>query len=346
MGQKRKIPPAAAALLLLCAAAPASAIQAIKTETWINSADGSGTFTTYQYDAEGSLARKLVYKSLDNSGSQSSQTDYTYDASQKLTSEKISLPNAPGTTTEYVYDDAARLSLMIGKSDDGSEKYRDSLFYNPSGVLAEQRSYKGGSLVFKHRFGLAADGKSVSDTSFESDGSSFVPTQAVVVTSDASGKPSLETRSRKVAGSWYVSTTKSMEYGQGNLLNLREYEGPAVAANLLTTLSYLYDGQGRKIREDLSEGAGKVLSSTTYEWSEVGSTAIRTLARDASHGPTIRIQGPYMTASGNSLRLMDLRGRLLYPSQDIGRGQTIHLASPSILTIPKSGGSPLQAKGR
>ena len=44
------------------------------------------------------------------------------------------------------------------------------------------------------------------------------------------------------------------------------------------------------------------------------------LAKDGSRGPTIRIQGPYMTASGNSLRLMDLRGRLLYPVSDLFEG--------------------------
>ena len=348
MGQKIKHPEMGAALLLICMTAPIMATQVVKSETWINNAGGgaTGTFTDYQYDGKGWLSQKVVYNSLNNSGTLSSRTEYAYDNLQKLTSEKVTLPNASGTTTEYVYSPAGKLAVMIGKADNGLEKFRDSLFYGSDGLLKEQLSFKGGIIVFMHRFGLGDAGKTVSDTSFEFDGSDFVATQAVVLANDESGKPILETRSRKVGGSWFVTQTKIMEYLQGNLVSLREYEGAGAPANLLSTLTCRYDDQGKKIKEEMSDRTGKVLSTTNFDWWEVSVTAIKPLAKDTPRAPLIRIQGPYLMASGNSLRLIDLRGRLLYPARDIGRGQPIQLSSPSILIIPKSGGSPLPTKGR
>jgi hypothetical protein len=324
---------------------PIQGASLIQSQSWAN-AIKKGSFTDYQFDEKGLLTQKTVLEGLDKNGKVSSRTDYYYDARSKLILEKTTGSNPIASSTQYLYDGSGNTSVIVFKTNEAEENFRDSLFYGPEGKIKEQKTYRGQTLRLLHRFSYQ-NGSLLADTSFELTGSIFLPKQIILRDYDASNRPILEKSLFSIKGAWYIIRSKVLTYGtNGFLANEKSYEGIGSTSTLLASATFQYNGSSLKVKEEISDGGGNVLNTTEYSWRD-GVSSIRNLsAADASRLALKHIQGQYRTVQGSALRLIDLSGRQLFSARDITNGQTIRLTSPAILTKPLSPTSPQSSRSR
>jgi hypothetical protein len=314
----------------------------LQSQKWINvlNAGKTGTFSEYQFDEKGLVIQKKNYTGLDKLGKLTSQTDYSYDTQKRLIFEKTTLSDALNASVQYQYASSIHPTVIIHRSGKAVEKFRDSLFYTSEGLLREQRCYKANVMIVMHRFGYQV-GRLIIDTTFENDGLTLVPKQGLWYAYDQSNRIFEERKIQWINGKEYISYTKAREYNvDGTLSKVKEYVGKGSSAALISSVSYLYNNQAQRFREEVSNGTGNLVSATEYSWVG-GVSAIRNISKnDESNLAIKQIQGQFIPTNGRSLRLLDLRGRVLYSSQDLANGRSIRLTAPAILTLPKSSTHP------
>lgn len=317
-------------------------------QTWksLNGAGTCGTFTIYNYNGNGTLKEKKTYKSLDSSGALMSQINFTYNEFLKPIKEELWLTGSSNKTTEFAYDVDGKLKVVYEKNQNGIEKYRDSLYYDSEGILKEQRRFNGQEIGWMHRFAFAPNKKIFSDMTFEKIGSKFVATKSILYEYDALQRTTLETHSRMVENVWFTYHSKISTFTNGLPTKSQEIQGDLENGNLLNTQIETFDANGNKIKEEVFDGKGKLLSIAEYTWQNLGQTAILAVNISTNRVPIVRLNGSYFKTTGSELRLLDLRGRLLYGSEALIKEQSIRLSTPSVLMVPTSNGSTISKKGR
>ena len=181
---------------------------------------------------------------------------------------------------------------------------------------------------------------------FEKNGSKFVATKSILFEYDGFQRPTVETHSRMVENAWFTYKSKISAYTNGFPVKSQEIRGDLETGILLKSLIETYDANGNKIKEEVFDGKGKSLSITEYTWQNNGQTAILPVNIGHKRVPLVRLEGSYFNTNGSDLRLLDLRGRLLYGSEALGNGQLIRLSTPSVLMVPKANNSTISKKGR
>ena len=292
----------------------------------------SARLTTYSYDNNGNVAKKLLFSGGDTVSGINVKVIYGFNLNRRLVSE-VQLKTGVDTISEvyYSYDVNGNVDEIRTMVNSSGNWQIDSLKYDSNQRLIEKWHFA--AITYYRHYSYNDYGQEIADTLYERGSTAFAPTQASIFDYTASNATTQKDYS-VTGGIWYLKQSTITKFLNNHIMSTAVYEQNGVSQVLVDSLSYTYDSFGNKSQVSHFDNTGARIYSIDYQWMPNPYDAI--LVRGAPEKKNIEIAYSkrmvtvrHSESAAGYLAVFALDGKLI-KKETILAGQNCSMALPGI----------------